>query len=43
MLQFSINCPLEKLIQGHFGLDLFDRLAQLLSEKKLELPFLALS
>lgn len=43
MLQFCINCPLEELIDRHFGLELFDRPAQLLSEKKLELSFLALS
>jgi hypothetical protein len=43
MLQFCIDCPLEELIHGHLGLKLFDRPAQLLSEKKLELSFLALS
>lgn len=43
MLQFSINRPFEKFIHRHLGLELFDRSAEFLSEKKLELPFLALS
>jgi len=37
----NIHRPFQKFINRHFGFELLDRFAQFLSEKKLELPFLA--
>ncbi len=42
VLNLNVDRPFHKLINRHFGFDFLDRLAQFLSEKKLELPFLAL-
>jgi len=42
VLDLNVDRPFHKLVNRHFGFYFFNRLAQLLSEKELELSFLAL-